>query len=253
MATDLNEGLGGFFIRFPTPTLDMQVLMGFLDDGRLIVFSGQPAPETVVEIGTYEAGVTYRPRARARSAVGHVLGMARWIAAASRPADTGAHQQRVDPPVRFRQQRTPGVESRERVRAGQRQGRRRRRCGSARTGDDDLLGLGLAALAGTGEAPPLNLLPLSRPFEASCVWPIGPSSEPCARLSCCPDRHPRSSYREGDPPPRGDARRRRLLASLQPSSSASARPSDRTRCRASSSCAISALSPRRKPSRRMRV
>ena len=59
---NLNEGLGGFFIRFPTPTLDMQVLMGFLDDGRLIVFSGQPAPETVVEIGTYEAGVTYHPR-----------------------------------------------------------------------------------------------------------------------------------------------------------------------------------------------
>ena len=43
-ATDVNEGLGGFFIRFPTPTLELQVLMGFLDDGRLIVFPGQPSP-----------------------------------------------------------------------------------------------------------------------------------------------------------------------------------------------------------------
>jgi hypothetical protein len=40
----------------------MQVLMGFLDDGRLIVFSGQPSPETVVEIRTYLAGVTYHSR-----------------------------------------------------------------------------------------------------------------------------------------------------------------------------------------------
>lgn len=56
------DGLGGFFIRFPTPDLDMQVLMGFLDDGRVIVFSGQPAPATVVEIGTYLAGVTYHAR-----------------------------------------------------------------------------------------------------------------------------------------------------------------------------------------------
>ncbi|MEO5742650.1 MAG: PEP-CTERM sorting domain-containing protein [Vicinamibacterales bacterium] len=54
-----NDGLGGFFIRFPTPDLDMQVLMGFLDDGRVIVFSGQPSPETIEEIGTYLAGVNY--------------------------------------------------------------------------------------------------------------------------------------------------------------------------------------------------
>jgi len=62
MAGGSNEGFGGFFIRFPTPDLDMQVLMGFLDDGRVIVFSGQPAPATVVEIGTYLAGVPYHAR-----------------------------------------------------------------------------------------------------------------------------------------------------------------------------------------------
>ena len=61
-ALETNDGLGGFFIRFPTPDLDMQVLMGFLDDGRVIVFSGQPAPDTVVPIGTYSAGVTYHAR-----------------------------------------------------------------------------------------------------------------------------------------------------------------------------------------------
>jgi hypothetical protein len=61
-ALESNEGLGGFFIRFPTPDLDMQVLMGFLDDGRVIAFSGQPSAETVLEIGTYLAGVTYHAR-----------------------------------------------------------------------------------------------------------------------------------------------------------------------------------------------
>ena len=61
-AQDTNEGLGGFFIRFPTPELDMQVLMGFLDDGRVIVFTGPPSPATVAEIGTYLPGVTYHTR-----------------------------------------------------------------------------------------------------------------------------------------------------------------------------------------------
>ena len=61
-ARELNGGIGGFFIRFPTPTLDMQVLMGFLDDGRVIVFRGIPSPATIFTIGSYNADQTYRTR-----------------------------------------------------------------------------------------------------------------------------------------------------------------------------------------------
>jgi hypothetical protein len=61
-ARELNGGVGGFFIRFPTPTLDMQVLMGFLDDGRVIVFRGTPSPATLFTIGAYNADQTYRAR-----------------------------------------------------------------------------------------------------------------------------------------------------------------------------------------------
>lgn len=57
-----NAGFGGFFIRFPTPTLDMQVLMGFLDDGRVVVFNDHPSPLTVDVVGAWVAGTTYRTR-----------------------------------------------------------------------------------------------------------------------------------------------------------------------------------------------
>ena len=40
----------------------MQVLMGFLDDGRIIVFRGIPSPATIFTIGTYSADETYRTR-----------------------------------------------------------------------------------------------------------------------------------------------------------------------------------------------
>jgi hypothetical protein len=52
-AENQNDGFGGFFIRFPTPTLDMQVLMGFLDDGRVVVFNDVPSLSTFELIGTY--------------------------------------------------------------------------------------------------------------------------------------------------------------------------------------------------------
>lgn len=57
-----NVGVGGFFIRFPTPTLDMQVLMGFLDDTRIVVFTDNPSPTTFDVIGAWVAGTTYRTR-----------------------------------------------------------------------------------------------------------------------------------------------------------------------------------------------
>ena len=56
-ADNLNDGFGGFFIRFPTPTLDMQVLMGFLDDGRVIVFNDTPSPSTFDTVGSFDADV----------------------------------------------------------------------------------------------------------------------------------------------------------------------------------------------------
>ena len=58
----LNDGLGGYFIRFPSPVFGMQVLMGYLDDGRITVFDGPPSLATIVPIGTFDAGVTYRTR-----------------------------------------------------------------------------------------------------------------------------------------------------------------------------------------------
>jgi hypothetical protein len=37
----------------------MQVLMGFVDDGRVVVFNGIPSPATVETIGSWVAGTTY--------------------------------------------------------------------------------------------------------------------------------------------------------------------------------------------------
>jgi len=57
----VNGGGGMFLIRFPRSNdpLDMQVLFGFLDDGRLIRFSGEPAVDTLVPAGTFQAGTRY--------------------------------------------------------------------------------------------------------------------------------------------------------------------------------------------------
>jgi hypothetical protein len=58
----LNSGMAGLFIRFPSPVFGMQVLLGYFDDGTIAVFNGAPSPATVVPIGTFDAGVTYRTR-----------------------------------------------------------------------------------------------------------------------------------------------------------------------------------------------
>ena len=56
-------GFGGFFIRFPTPTLDMQVLAGFLDDGSLAVFTDTPSPASLELLPTgYAADHVYDVR-----------------------------------------------------------------------------------------------------------------------------------------------------------------------------------------------
>ena len=54
------DGGGMFFVRFPRTTSGMQVLFGFLDDGRVIRFNGNPSLETLVPVGTFEAGTRYR-------------------------------------------------------------------------------------------------------------------------------------------------------------------------------------------------
>ena len=57
----INGGWGMFFVRFPTsdPPNSMQVLFGFIDDGRLVRFSGKPAVDTIVSVGNFQAGTRY--------------------------------------------------------------------------------------------------------------------------------------------------------------------------------------------------
>ena len=56
----VNDGDGMFFVRFPRTTSGMQVLFGFLDEGRVIRFNGNPSLETLVDVGTFQAGTRYR-------------------------------------------------------------------------------------------------------------------------------------------------------------------------------------------------
>jgi hypothetical protein len=60
----VNGGWGMFLVRFPTsdPPDSMQVLFGFLDDGRVIRFSGKPAVDTLVPVGTFLADTRYSVR-----------------------------------------------------------------------------------------------------------------------------------------------------------------------------------------------
>jgi len=55
----VNGGSGMFFVRFPTPDNDMQILLGFLDDGRIITFNTDPSPSTIITVGNFVAGTRY--------------------------------------------------------------------------------------------------------------------------------------------------------------------------------------------------
>ncbi len=57
-----NTGIGGFFIRFPSPVTGMQILLGYIDDGRIVVFTDTPSASTLMAIGTYLPGETYNTR-----------------------------------------------------------------------------------------------------------------------------------------------------------------------------------------------
>lgn len=54
------DGGGMFFVRFPRNDNGMQVLFGFLDDGRVIRFNGNPSLDTLVHVGTFQPGTRYR-------------------------------------------------------------------------------------------------------------------------------------------------------------------------------------------------
>ncbi len=56
----LNGGGGMFFARFPHAVDGMQILFGFLDDGRIIRFFDTPALDTFVTIGSWRAQTRYR-------------------------------------------------------------------------------------------------------------------------------------------------------------------------------------------------
>jgi hypothetical protein len=61
----VNGGSGMFFVRFPRPDLsDMQILFGFLDDGRLIAFYENPHdhPTSYTVVGHFTAGIRYNVR-----------------------------------------------------------------------------------------------------------------------------------------------------------------------------------------------
>lgn len=55
----LNSGLGGIWIRFPAPVTGMQILVGYLDDGTIGTFSGDPSLATLVPIGTFQSNQTH--------------------------------------------------------------------------------------------------------------------------------------------------------------------------------------------------
>ena len=56
----VNGGGGMFFVRFPRNDNGMQILFGFLDDGRVIRFDGNPSLATLVHVGTFLPGIRYR-------------------------------------------------------------------------------------------------------------------------------------------------------------------------------------------------
>ena len=66
IVSQVNGGSGMFFVRFPKPPdlSDMQILFGFLDDGRLIAFYQDPHyyPTSYTVVGHFTAGTRYNVR-----------------------------------------------------------------------------------------------------------------------------------------------------------------------------------------------
>jgi hypothetical protein len=66
IVSQVNGGSGMFFVRFPKPPdlSDMQILFGFLDDGRLVAFYEDPHnyPASYTVVGHFTAGTRYNIR-----------------------------------------------------------------------------------------------------------------------------------------------------------------------------------------------
>jgi hypothetical protein len=66
IVSQVNGGSGMFFVRFPKPPdlSDMQILFGFLDDGRMIAFYQDPHyyPASYTVVGHFTAGTRYNVR-----------------------------------------------------------------------------------------------------------------------------------------------------------------------------------------------
>jgi hypothetical protein len=59
MVNRVGSDPGLFMVRFPTPDNNMQILFGFMNDGRLIRFDLQPSPSSLVEVGTFMQDTRY--------------------------------------------------------------------------------------------------------------------------------------------------------------------------------------------------
>jgi hypothetical protein len=56
---ELKSDPGLFAVRFPTPSNSMQILFGFMNDGRLISFNDTPSASSLVGVGTFTANTRY--------------------------------------------------------------------------------------------------------------------------------------------------------------------------------------------------
>jgi len=54
-----NTDYGLFTVRFPTPDNNMQILFGFMNDGRLIKFNALPSEGSLVTVGSFGANIRY--------------------------------------------------------------------------------------------------------------------------------------------------------------------------------------------------
>ena len=59
MVDKVNNDRGLFAVRFPTPGNSMQILFGFLNDGRLIRFNDTPSAASLIKVGQFIADTRY--------------------------------------------------------------------------------------------------------------------------------------------------------------------------------------------------